>query len=118
VPMNWRQNPYVRPTPDGIMRSYVSSDLPYVIWKDNVNAKIGFANAMYAVVIPSHALKNLFIEVWLPDKGEEVESLSVNIEYKGSHFNIVVATGCVDDVWNFKNDISTFLGMTIERVYV
>lgn len=118
VPMDWRNNPYVRPTPDGIMRSYVSNEKPYVIWIDEWNNKIGFANSMYAVVIPKSALKRVFVEVWIPDKGEELERLVANVDYMDDNFNIVLAMSYVDGIWSLKNEIASFLGMAIDQIYI
>lgn len=106
---DWRNNPYVVPTPEGIQRSDIYPDKPYIIWRDDSTKRFGFANSINAVIIPQEKLISLNREVWMPDKGESAERLIAQVEHDGEQIWIVVADGSLDDFKPYVDKIERFL---------
>lgn len=111
--MDWRNNPFVRPTPEGIQRSAIFSERPFLIWQDAPEKRIGFANAINAVVIPKANFRGLEHRIQAPDKGETRESLCARIQWQGAELQVTVAEGKEGDFGRWRAEIGAFLGCEV-----
>ena len=94
-----------------MQRCEFGSTTLFVIWTDDVNHIIGFANSGWASIIPTKSLIAVEVYHWSPDKGPSYEQLRVKVtEYD---FWIVVADGELNEIAQSKSDIETLLGISI-----
>ncbi|MEO6191198.1 MAG: hypothetical protein ABIP47_11310 [Saprospiraceae bacterium] len=112
--MYWKYNPYVRPMPKGIQRIHFQSDKQFIIWKDNVNERIGFGNSINAVIIPKLLILRIRRVAYVLDRGPTFEYLEALVYWKFESIWIKVATGNIGDFEKWDEPISLFLDMKVE----
>ena len=113
VKMDWRNNPFARPIPEGMQREAIYPDKPFLIWRDERNGRIGFTNAVNAVIIPTEKLLALERRVWAPDKGEASETLYALVDCPPAPFWVALAEGNYEDFKPLVAEIGRFLGMEV-----
>lgn len=111
--MDWRNNPFARPTPEGIQRSAIFPERPFLIWLDEPAQRIGFANAIHAVIIPGAHFRGLECRVTEPDKGPAQEALRALVRWQDAEFWVTVAEGHPGDFERWRTEIGTFLGCDV-----
>ncbi len=97
VDFEWRDNPFVVPTPEGIQRSSLGEACPFLVWRDARNDRIGFANAIHACVVPTNRLLSLRQSLYMPEKGVEWHCLEGFVRHDDRSYWVTLATGNAGD---------------------
>lgn len=113
VDFDWRDNPFVAPTPEGIQRGCLGDACPFLVWRDARNDRFGFANAIHACIVPAQQLLSLRQSLHTPEKGVGWHRLEGFVRHDDRSYWITLATGNVGDFALCIAGIEAVTGLTV-----
>jgi hypothetical protein len=85
----FRESHFFKSTPGKIRMLLEKEGIPFIIWRDEPNGKLGFANPQHAMIVPVAELESLELQNIYPAKGSGGTYLSA-IDIKGKSLKLII----------------------------